>query len=946
MTATPESPTGAALLEREAAVARIADAFAAARSGHGGAVMFVAEPGLGKTTVLTEARRRATGFAVASAGCSEVEGSIPFGILDNLLNTVGAPVTVGPVAEDPVDARLSRFRAVIDWLRNEAPSPLLLAVDDLHWSDPDSLELLAMVCRRLSGHAVVVVATMRPWPPEARHHAQLLAHDHFAVVSELPPLSDAASAALLEERLGSRPDDQAVGRARQACAGNPLFLVEVADSWRRGEDALEGSVGSLAERLLLPRFAGVGSEGLRWARAASVLGTRFEPSLVAPLAGQDDATALGAIERLCTAGLVRGAGEGLVEFVHPLFRQVLYEDMAPPVRGALHTQAFRALSDRGAEPAEAAPHAVAAQLAGDDRAVATLRAAGREALVAGAVATAAGHFEAALRLGGTRCTRDLLLDLARARLWTGRVDLAEASVRRFLAGDGLGDLERVEGLRLLAQILLAATRTEAAKAAWEEAAEVAGPVDADVAAELLLDATFMGWLFEGPRLARATTRRVLDMVPATGAGTSDLRLRALTADSYLALLGGDPSGLDVLAGAARRELHRPDPVPLSAWTWDVVWGYANLAKVVERWEDNLAMYRVWSDAAERRGASLTVQAMAVNQADALWRIGRLSEATALLEGAANFAELAPMLAPFVSVGMAHLSYELGDDASGASWAARVERFLEVMGESAYLRLWLLLFTCRGNLRAGRHLEALAAARRAAEVADRSGILEPCVVPWHAAAIEACTAAGAVDEVEALTRSLDERCEPLPCKMPRAVAAVGHASVAWQRGDLESADAWFHEALAHNAAAPMPLFQAETLVTYGRFLRHSRRARDARATLHRALDLVEPIGAARIGAVAAEELAVAGGRRHQGRGSPSRDLTPQERRVAGLAATGLTNSEIAGRLFVAPKTVDHHLTSIYAKLRIRSRRELMLSWRPEDEDGTGTEGGVTAEESAH
>jgi DNA-binding CsgD family transcriptional regulator len=124
---------------------------------------------------------------------------------------------------------------------------------------------------------------------------------------------------------------------------------------------------------------------------------------------------------------------------------------------------------------------------------------------------------------------------------------------------------------------------------------------------------------------------------------------------------------------------------------------------------------------------------------------------------------------------------------------------------------------------------------------------------------------------------------------------------------------------------MPLAHAETLIFYGRFLRHSGDLPKARKVLRRALQILEPIGAGRLLSIAAEELAVAGGqpRRSYGR---SQELTAQERRVATIAANGLTNKEIAERLYVSVKTVDHHLSSIYRKLGVNSRRGLMLLLR--------------------
>ena len=122
---------------------------------------------------------------------------------------------------------------------------------------------------------------------------------------------------------------------------------------------------------------------------------------------------------------------------------------------------------------------------------------------------------------------------------------------------------------------------------------------------------------------------------------------------------------------------------------------------------------------------------------------------------------------------------------------------------------------------------------------------------------------------------------------------------------------------------MPLAEAETTIAFARFLRRTGRPRRAGELLRRALASLEPTGCERLRRAAEEELSVAGARR----ASPGNagTLTGQEQRGAALAAEGLTNPEIARRLFLSAKTVDHHLSRAYAKHGIRSRRELIRSW---------------------
>ncbi len=450
------------------------------------------------------------------------------------------------------------------------------------------MELLSLLCRRLDGLPIAIVATTRPWPSVALDQARSLAHDRLAVLERLRPLSDAASEALLGHGLGAELPSSFVETACQACAGNPLLLSELADARLRGEDLLNGPVNTLAERVFLPRFAGVGAPGLRWARAAIVLGSRFRPDAVRRLSGQSAEESSEAAEALCAAGLVRGVSGGTAEFVHPLFRQALYDDMALPTRQGLHASALMALLEEGAAPVEAAPHALGAQLKGDPKAIAVLASAGRQSLAAGAAATAAEHFQAALALAGAHAEPGLQIEFARACLLAGKVDLALEGLGRLLSRDALSDGDRVAGIRLQGRALLASARYPEAKRRFEEASDLAARTDVDLAAAILLDGAFMAPLFEDPLDTTAAVRRAVGMVRASTTANEALRRRALHAEVNLACVGGNVADLDAMARAARSDLELRNHV--SPWGWDLVFGYTSLAKISERFDDCRASY--------------------------------------------------------------------------------------------------------------------------------------------------------------------------------------------------------------------------------------------------------------------------------------------------------------------------------------------------------------------
>ena len=249
---------------------------------------------------------------------------------------------------------------MLRWLEATATEPVLLVFDDLHWADPDSLDLVSFLVRRIRRLPVAVLGALRPWPPAANELATALAYDGYAVLDRLAPLSSDAVAELLAARLGGPVSNAALRTAWELCGGNPLLLEQVAAAiGRREHIGAAAQIGTAAIRadIVLTRFAGVPKSALRCAQAASVLGTRFRPELAVRVAQLDEREADTALDALCRSGLVRPHTGMTAEFVHPLFRQALYDDVAVPVRTRLHARAFSELTARGLH-GEALDHAV------------------------------------------------------------------------------------------------------------------------------------------------------------------------------------------------------------------------------------------------------------------------------------------------------------------------------------------------------------------------------------------------------------------------------------------------------------------------------------------------------------------------------------------------------------------------------------------------------------
>lgn len=244
--------------------------------GRGGALFVVGPSGLGKTTVLEHAITMAKPrFAVGVGRGDQVEAVLPFGLIGQALDQLfdGKPPGGGMAlnAEGGETAEISpqvRFYSILRGVREAAVCPLLIALDDLHWSDPDSLTVIHLICRRLAYLPVALIATARPWPAEAVTSAQDLAAQGMAEIPQLAPLSTGAARELLRSRVSEQVPTTIVDRALDLCGGNPLLVEQVAVELRRSGELSEGQVW-------FSRFVGVGASGRRYLQAASVLGTRF-----------------------------------------------------------------------------------------------------------------------------------------------------------------------------------------------------------------------------------------------------------------------------------------------------------------------------------------------------------------------------------------------------------------------------------------------------------------------------------------------------------------------------------------------------------------------------------------------------------------------------------------------------------------------------------------------
>jgi DNA-binding CsgD family transcriptional regulator len=926
-----------------------------ARAGSGSALFVVGDSGLGKTRLLHAAAELATGVIGVGFGRGEVmEQVLPFGLLEQALSSLDRDAGLALAGGPPVAEPAVPYFRVLRWIEERWERPVLLALDDLHWADPDSLRMVAFLARRANRLPLGLIATMRPWPGDAEALCDGLARAGDAELERLEPLGLESVANLLVARSGVPLTPETSRLAWELCGGNPLLVEELAVGLARGERVpnLGGATPGFGEHLLLTRFAGMDREAWQLARAASVLGTRFHVDVAVELAGLDGGeSGDAALDSLRHGGLIADDDAEWTRFVHPLFGQAVYEDIAASVRRRMHARAFNLLLARGLG-AQAAGHATRGELDGDERAIKVLERTGRDALATGAVATAAENFGAAVRLSGEDAAATLVLGLGEALTANGRMDEAAIECRGLLSRNDLTWQERTAALCMLGRAEYLTGSPDHGEETLGEAVTIAAAHDPASAVQPLLDQSLSIWLEGGPRRALAVAARAREL--AAGA-KEELRERAEATWGHLALETGDPAGLTATDPLARHleHPHRASAFSLAelTWPWAAIYQFAMNANYSERYDDCERAFGLARAVAEEAGAANAFATLAIHLAALSTRRGRLEQALGEAIHAREFAELTPGV----------LAYAELVEAEALLWLGRMQDSEEVLSRAEqrasghwFVQLWAahvrgLRLLWAGDAAASDEL--LVAERLTRDV----GIREPCNTLWAGHAIDAHLAADRPEHASRVLEWLEQCARPLVCRWPHIQVAIGHARLAWRAGEPDVAEQEFKRALELHEGRELPLSRIETLLAYGTFLRRNGRPADARVPIAEAARAAQSLGAGWLARTAADELRLAGGRRR--RMVRDRDtLTDAERRVAELAADGDSNADIARRLYLSINTVQTHLKHAYAKLGINSRRQLMLLGRealratnprtPDNASLSFTTDGVAREEPDH
>jgi hypothetical protein len=411
-------------------LAALAEALGAALDGRGGLVLLTGEAGIGKTTTASALadRARRAGATVRWAACWPGGATVAHGPWLTVLAGLAGPgrAAIDALAANAPDdgaaaasQRASAYAAVADAVEESARErPLVVVVDDLHWADEGTVQLLGALAGRLPAFGALVVGTYRDTDVGADAPLRRLgaSADRLA----LRGLDADEVAAVLADSLGPARAGELAPEVVEQTGGNPFLVMQLGRLVAADPDALRrGALPVGARDLLGGRLAVLEDDERGVVVAAAVLGGAFTVDVLRRVAG-DGCNVDGALDRAAALRIVeRAPGVGAWRFVHDLFRTAALDAIASTELAALHARAADALGgDAGAEPAVVARHVLAA---GGDAAPWFVRA-GERALAAMAWEEAAAEFEHALAVSRGRARVPALLGLGRARVLNGDPD--------------------------------------------------------------------------------------------------------------------------------------------------------------------------------------------------------------------------------------------------------------------------------------------------------------------------------------------------------------------------------------------------------------------------------------------------------------------------------------------------------------------------------------------
>jgi DNA-binding CsgD family transcriptional regulator len=872
------------------------------------------EPGIGKSELLEHVRERASGCRVVRAVGVESEMELAFAGLHQLcvpilgwIERIPAPqrdalsTVLGLSAGDAPDPFLVSL-AVLSLVSEAADEqPLVCLVDDAQWLDQASADTLAFVARRLYAESVALIFATR----QSGEEPPLRGLPEFVVQG----LADADARALLESALPGRLDDRVRERIVAETRGNPLALLELPRALTPAEmaggfglldaPALSGRIEESFQRrlealpdetrqlLLVAAADPVGEPALVW-RAAATLGL-----------GPD------AAEPAANAGLVEFAAQ--VRFRHPLVRSTAYEAAPLSERRRVHA-ALADATDPDFDPDRRAWHRARAAVGPDEEVAGELERSAGRAQARGGLAAAAAFLEQAAKLTPEPARRGKrALAAAQAKLQAGAHDAALALLAEAEAGP-LDQLARARVDLLRGEVTFAVRLGSDAPPLLLQAAKRLEPLDVELARDTYLEAMsaaqMAGQLAHGGGLLEVAVAARAAPAPAAPARPADLLLDGLATWFTEGPAAGAP--------LVRRALSafRSDDIPSEdALRW---LAFASRIAGDGPWD-----FDAWE-------ALMSRHIQLVREAGALSLLPLALVARIYVHVFAGEHAAAASL---------NEEFEALTDATGiqlprygalavAAWGGREAETLELIeatieqvvpqgqGLGVTATQWAAGVLYNGL---GRYQDALAAA----EQANRP----PLAMGWaHWTLLELIESAARIGEREAAAEAvaaLTQTTTPSGTDWALGIEARSRALIC----DGEEAERLYRDAIERLSHSRVRAELARSYLVYGEWLRRERRRLEAREQLRTAHEMFTGMGAQAFAGRTARELLATGERARKRTVETLDELTAQEAQIARFARDGLSNPEIASRLFISPRTVEYHLRKVFAKLNISSRHEL-------------------------
>lgn len=898
---------------REQELAMLELCLAEARSAEPRVVVLDGEPGIGKSTLLSRFIASVPGAAMLRATGDEAESRVSYGVVEQLLADAEDDSSKRRRArreisgdDDPVASSTDLVQAFQRARRGS--EVVIVAIDDLHWTDRPSAVALRLALRRARQIPLLALFALRSEQSLrlGEDWARFVSGDHRVVRLRIGGLGRRDVVALAEALGAGRLTPWAAARLLEHTGGNPLhcsaLLEELdADVWTRpGRLPAPRALAAL----VLARLGKLSTDTQGLVSGAAALGHRCRLDTAAAIAGLTDP--LAALQEAVKAGLLAEIVEGPaaeISFTHALIQRAVYDDLGPARRREVHRSAVALVG-----PLDALSHRVAAAYGPDDALAGDLETAALTARAQGHPAEAAswwGHAAAASAVPSERSRRAL----AALELLVRSGNVAEAEALLATTSELPRD-PRLAGLT--GELDLLAGRFAAGKqrlqAAWIAHDDEQEPVFAAHVALLLA----YGCMLES-RLDEAVEWAERAVAAAQSEPPLQREATAL-AGFILVMAGHEANGTRRLASAA--------PVAGDAGT-----GESELL--------------LWRGAAsfltdDLRGATADLSA-AAGRLQASGNSRSLTECLCWLaaceylrgdwDDCALHADLAVNLAQdaarvwdlcFAHAQAARVSAGRGDWAGTSAHVTASSEAAATLGVTVASSVSAWAAASQAWIR-GRYEQVLESAATLRALGPCALLGRRSIVEWRAFEIDALISLGRFGPASDALTDLERTGTWL--SVDRVTMARLRGKLAGAKGDVASAEMAFRQAWRAAERLEMPLEVARLGLDDGHRLRQAGRRSDAAQPLRSAREGLEKLRATPYLELCDQELAACGFDARAELIPAALGLTPSELTVAGLVAKGRSNREVAAELFLSVKTVEFHLRHVFAKLQIHGRREL-------------------------